>query len=1330
MRWRRGSGFALKALRWLLTGIGILIIIFAVLTLLVRLALPLVDGYKSDIEAGLGDYLKRPVAINELAVRWQGRGPQLTATGVEVIGDGDTRVALDEALVDVDLLGSLLKRNLVINELTLVGADLDVERLDDGSIVVHGLSPDSSSADRAEASDPGSALDAISWLFNARRVGLLDTRFRIINDATSADTADLLVGPVDFRAEYSDGEHRLRVDLQLDESSDSRIALAVDLTSTPTRAFEGHANGRFLVQSEALDLKQAVDTLNALLGLQAGDPAAADAVDWEALLDIGGGQMSMQVSGALEDGDVRDADGSLTLDGVMATSGAVIADRLDATLRVRPEGADGWRMTADGLEVTRGDERLKAERLQLSRLSDGMRFEASGNEGSLQLAASLAQLVPAVDAIGWVDASAPTGRIAAWRTQVDFGSDDPQIDIVVSVPSLSFAPALGAPGLTALAMSLIVDDNTGFIEMRSPDLTSVEMTWPDYYSRPLALQNLDTVLSVGPGADGIRIEGPLSLTSDSLKLATRVAVDLDASLTPYLDIQGNFSLDQASEVAGFLPDRLLGAGTLQWFEEGLREGRVQEGTLSLNGRASDFPFDEGRDGEFRVEMQARGVDLKWMDDWPAATALDGTVVFDGFGFSTRVARGRIASMYMAGGTISIGDLRVPQLVIDASGKDELGRMLDFATTGPLRDILEPALGDMTGSGPAQMDLIVKAPLSERARREGSELSVDGSVYLRDNPLSLGRAGIDLSSVTGAVRFSEEGVAVRSLKAQWMDRPVSFLASMTGEGRDRALRVRMNGALEGADVLSTYGLPLDRFVRGASQWSTELVIPFDAGRQQRDGFQLVARSDLRGSELRLPAPLYKSSQVSRPMTVSTRLYPDEPVTRWTVRQQGFADVIADVSDGKLLSLSMGLGTRKARTEGTRGIRIDGRVDVLDIDGWVEALATLISDLPVSETSDEPMPAISADIVAERSVLRNMPLGELHLNLNSDPAYLNIAVQNRYLEGNARYPRLVRPGGSTPLKIRLARVEGRIVDALRGKAIPDESDDDPAREGGLDPRRLPPIEAYVASLGWEKLLLEGVGLRTEPDIAGLNVVALGFSHDNLNLIGEGYWRLSDPQRVSPTRANQHETYLSLVLQSSDFGKGLAGIGLDGIIGGGAGRASAIIHWPAPAWSPDIDRLSGSVTATLKRGRLSSLEPGAGKLIGLFALQALPQRLNLDFSDVTNDGLAFSTLNADATIDGGVVNKRLVRLEGPIGVVDVTGETNLATQQMDQRITVLPRISAALPVIGAITGGASAGIGVLLAGGLLKALGVDFDRIGLREYRLHGSWEDPTLDPWKKR
>jgi len=62
-------------------------------------------------------------------------------------------------------------------------------------------------------------------------------------------------------------------------------------------------------------------------------------------------------------------------------------------------------------------------------------------------------------------------------------------------------------------------------------------------------------------------------------------------------------------------------------------------------------------------------------------------------------------------------------------------------------------------------------------------------------------------------------------------------------------------------------------------------------------------------------------------------------------------------------------------------------------------------------------------------------------------------------------------------------------------------------------------------------------------------------------------------------------------------------------------------------------------LKRGRLLQVEPGAARLVGLFALQALPRRLTLDFTDIVQDGLDFETVKGNLAVENGVANTKLV-------------------------------------------------------------------------------------------
>jgi uncharacterized protein YhdP len=349
-----------------------------------------------------------------------------------------------------------------------------------------------------------------------------------------------------------------------------------------------------------------------------------------------------------------------------------------------------------------------------------------------------------------------------------------------------------------------------------------------------------------------------------------------------------------------------------------------------------------------------------------------------------------------------------------------------------------------------------------------------------------------------------------------------------------------------------------------------------------------------------------------------------------------------------------------------------------------------------------------------------LGPASLRMNTDRTYLNTVLQNAFVSGSLRYPR-EHWSKDTAMKVRLEHLDSVVLEALASR---DEATRLMPSRGELDPRLLPPIDARISALVQGSHTLHDLVLRTEPDVSGLTVSTLGFAYQTMQLVGRGYWRLRDPQSVNPALADQHQSQLNFVLQGDDFGEGLRYIGVEDVISEGEGTVEARFEWPGPLYRPKVAELDGSVSMQIERGSIIPLEPGAGRMVGLFALQALPRRLELDFKDMTADGLAFKRITGDLTIEDGIADVSLVQLTGPIGVIDITGESDLIRREFNQQITVLPRVSAALPIIGVLSGGASAGIGALVATGFLKALGIDLDRLGLRDYSLTGKWDEPVF------
>jgi len=1331
---------------------GALVIGVALLTLAARLGLPFVAGYKSDIEASLGGVFAQPVVIDELSLAWRGSGPLLEASGLSVGADPEARISVDAALIDLHAFASLWHRRAVFNELTLVGADLQLVRAGNGRFALRGVGEAAEeAAEEAELPGPGAVRDplqALGWLLDARRVGLIDSRLLFIDQPSGRRVA---LDSLSVRARNDGDRHRLRIGGDLPGALGERVELNIDLGRIDSRTTLSSLSATLQLRSDRLALAPLAELLTALgIGPSLSAlPPGADA------------SLATRLSARIDRGRLDRLHGLIELDTIQAATGpgpVTVPEALSLPFSLSSVDG-GWRLSADGSELRRDGERLRIERLRagLNRSSDradwhvaarGPIIGADGTGEPLELLAGLTALLPATLApavLDWTTTARPQGELHAWRIELASpvaGSSRVALDLDADVQRLRLQPAGRVPGVDALDVTLSLNGRAGRLGVRpartgADGARQVRVLAPDLRRDALTLDALDIDLSIERLAnDAWRVGGPVSVASGSFEADARLAATLDGESSPLLDVHGSFALGDARELGALLPDRLLGRATTDWFERAFRAGTASEGQLLLFGRVADFPFESG-EGVFRADARIDDLALDWLEDWPAASELTGRLSVDGAAIRSQADGGRIGQLDLDRATLSIDDLRVPRLELNASGRADAPAMLDFATQGPLASTLAPALGDASGTGPVGMDLSVSAPLTRTAFERDGPLTVDGAVFFTGNRLAFGRADIALEAVTGGVSFDQDGARMNRVQADWLGRPLRLDASTAGEGADRAMTVTMRGVMNAADVLTHYALPLDRWVSGASAWRAELSVPFDEARLSREGVTLAASSELVGTGLLLPAPLGKSPARPSRLRVSTAFLPDEPVVRWRVAHTGDGlpdlEALADVAGEQLLSLSLGVGSLPADPSGRPGLRLDGVVSTLDADGWIEAVATVIEDIEtagagVAAPIEQPVLPVSGELKVDEMSLRRAPLGEARLRLDTDARYLNVALENRWISGNLRYPRQGAglDGRALPLTARLARVDGRIIDALMGDWDDTAETDPDEPAGGPDPRALPPIEARIASLGWGPLEVEGVTLRTRPAPAGLDITAIGFTHRDLQVFGEGRWNLIDPQGFDAARVDDHRTALALTVQSSDFGAGLADIGLPDLLGDTAGRATATLAWAGPLWSPDLSILDGDLQLALEQGQVVPLEPGAGRLIGLFALQSLPRRLSLDFSDLVQDGLAFNTLDGSATLTGGVLNTSLLRLTGPVGVIDVSGETDLVTRTLNQRITVLPRVSAALPIIGAISGGASAGIGVLVAGGLLKAMGIDLDRIGLREYTLDGPWEDPRLEP----
>lgn len=272
------------------------------------------------------------------------------------------------------------------------------------------------------------------------------------------------------------------------------------------------------------------------------------------------------------------------------------------------------------------------------------------------------------------------------------------------------------------------------------------------------------------------------------------------------------------------------------------------------------------------------------------------------------------------------------------------------------------------------------------------------------------------------------------------------------------------------------------------------------------------------------------------------------------------------------------------------------------------------------------------------------------------------------------------------------------------------DDADTEGALDePPQLPPIELAVKSFAYGDLELGRVAAGIVPTKRGLRFDKLQVSAPQFEIAADGSWRFGD------------KTRFKLDLKSENLGKMLGELGFASVIKDGKTRASGEVAWPGAPTAFSLAALEAKGHVVIKEGAIEEVKPGAGKLLGLLSLQALPRRLFLDFSDLSKKGLQFTKIEGDLKIADGNAYTEDMLLESLPANILVSGRTGLVARDFDQLVMVVPNVSDTVSVAGALAWGPQVAAALVVLQKIFKS---DIDAATMTRYTVTGSWEKPVI------
>ena len=1296
-----------KTCKWMLYLLAALLILIALLVASVRLAVFYSEDYSDQVASVVSSYVGSPVEIGEIDLVWNRFDASASLKDVQIrSADGTvTVVELPRIELLLDVRDILLQRTLSVRSVQLSNLSLAARYEGPGKIRMLGASINPDELDNEE-NQKGRGSSALSWLFNARRISILDSDLTVIDAVMDREYQ---IEDVNISV-FNEGDlHQVRISNALPgEIGDTSLA-SFDFTGKADNIDEWE--GKFYVNTEGLN----IDQLSGFL-LESSQQFSGHA-GMQVWGSFRGAHInSLRFIGACESLTLRQSSVDNTNIASLAADDVKIDfdwQRLESGWQL---GFNRFSAVLDGQEV-----QLDGLDIQLSHEDEsGKYITVAGPDFNLQ------SLVPAHD---YIDALLPGdapvrahslrhGLLKDWHVSGIVSDEKNALtELQVTAIDLAVDSLDDSPGISGLTTAVVFQDGAGIMTLDNQDIT---LALPALYEKPLPVINVDGDVRFVLNQDtpSENTEKPFSqwkvVTEDLRLSSTDLNTSATFSFTGMSD--GSRLLDSRTSIlnanlAGlheFYPARIIPPKTLNYMKVALVGGDIVGGRVEVKGDLNDFSPYDGR-GHFYSEIDIANTTVKFNTKWPALKNVDGNLSFSAAAMRGRLYQGSIREATFSDARLHVPDIKAPVMALKTSLTGPVSDMLEFAQTGPLASLIGRAFGNSTGSGTSLLNLDLQVPMKKELK---DRRSIDGSVVLNNARINSKTFGVDLESVSGDVRFNPSGIVTDSLQASYQGRPLSIKAIQeVVEPGKKVNRIRIGGPMVAARVLESYKIPLVEQFDGVSNWILDIDVTKTTGVKKRR-IEFTATSDLSGTAIKFPVPLNKNADE----LLEGKIYRDfgAPEKDWWIEIPGLVKVRSRVADGGgLESMAIAMGNSNNSVLPRRGISLSGNSHRLDAHGWVKWALDFQSRRKSSKNT-EPFPFF-AKVNARQMTIGDQVFNDLAYTSHRDGSRQIHRFDNSLISGEMVL-------GQRPWLVRLDRLDRRLLLAIGNAEIASRASTDSAgvTDRSYDPRDVPALDVNVTELIWDNWRFSRVALRTEPTERGMRISAVTARQNTMRVSGSGFWEQSQSRGVSA-----HVTKLDLTASFDDFGQAISDIADVESFAAGTGEAALSILWPRPAYSPDLQTMQGQLLFNLRNGRILSVQPGASRILGLIALQSLPRRLAGDFRDITDNGLEYSGVSGNLSIANGQAQTNAIAMSGPVAEILIQGTSGFVDKTHEQTIDVLPRVSGALPILGILSGGPAAGLTALLADNILRGIGLNLDEFGRRRYMLTGSWEQPVWD-----
>jgi len=1217
--------------------VAAIVIIMAVLVSMVRLFLPDVTGYRTEVEQLASAFMDHTVRIESMDARLVGFTPTLIFNDVHMLDKTGKRelVRFKQARLGIALIESMSERRVVPRDFTIEGIQLALTRRKDGRFLVQGIDLQKLEKTFKPEVSKGTG-ELANWLFERAHLALQKSTILWKDLKRGGNTLRFDDVTVDLK---NDGDrHQLNGYVKLPQEMGKQFEVAMDVTGNILNPYE--MQGKIYMRGDALNLDK--------WGIK---PQYKDFV-------LHTGTADFQVWGTWKNSAIQQISGDLS-----AYNLNVSLPVLDKPLRLKLLGGmfsaayneNGWMVNVDRFHYMSPDKVWPETRFSINHQTASERRPESWNVRTehfrLEDVAELLQRTNLLDdkQRKLLETMKPAGDIRSLYFHRETDKDKQSVyQVQADFANLSSEPWRSVPGVNGLNGEFWSDMSNGRLKLESK---SASMDFPRLFRWPLKMNKLQGEIQWARNKQDFRIwTRDFKAKNDDVELAANVLLDvpMQKGISPYMDLQAQFKNGDAEFVERYYPTGIMKTKLVKWLDRSIRSGHVRQGGVVYNGRLKDFPF-RNHQGQFKVEFDAEDVVLDYHEGWPKVTQANLDAVFTSLGMDIRVKQANMFDSKLTDAQVTIPKFKLPVLHLKGDASGSLKDVARFLVESPAAPGGKSFVQQARIEGPTHTRFVVDIPLNKRAAKQ-SPIRYQGQVDIKKGEMYLLQDRLDITGIQGEVEFDQEGVSSRNLVGKVLGEDTTFELMTQPEANNRRISILANGRLDAAKVARRFDLPGAPGVSGKSSWHGAVVLNTGKGQTQPPLVRVV--SNLDQVKIDLPPPLGKQPDEDRNLVLQAA-FNEEERTTLSVEYGDKVNSILELQHGKSGdSLNRGyvhFGPDQGQLPDEQVFQISGGLDSMQLSDWVQAYYDRKS--------------------------RNKEESRFHL----------------------------------PIRIAMDHVVLAKPREEEGQAAEQKPDKFPP-----PPKGIPQISGYITHLQYGEHPLGKAEFEITDLQKGLHLQRLALQGDNIRFNASGDWLY---------QRRKHLTDINFELSSPDMGKLLQSFGYSAIISGGNMVARGGIEWNAPPAQFDLASLKGAMDLNVKKGSITRVKPGAGRLLGLFSLSALPRRLMLDFRDTFQEGLSFDQMQGHMKFRDGNAYTDALDIESPAAKIRVQGRTGLVDEDFDQYVTVVPQVGDTLPVAGGLLFGTQVGAVILF---FEKLLGGKIDTASAQRYHITGSWEDPKIVP----